>query len=74
MKTIGIHTEAIRLQDFLKLSGAVQTGGQAKIAIQNGEAAVNGETCLQRGKKLHPGDTAAFRGEAYRVGRAGYPD
>ena len=69
MKTVDIHTEAIRLQDFLKLSGAVQTGGQAKLSIQNGETAVNGETCLQRGKKLRSGDIVSFHGQEYRVER-----
>ena len=32
------------------------TGGQAKIFIQNSEVSVNGEICLQRGKKLRRGD------------------
>ena len=55
-----ISTEYIRLDAFLKLANAVQTGGHAKIVIQNGEVAVNGEVCKMRGKKLRPGDVAAF--------------
>ena len=46
-----IDTEYIRLQDALKLSGAAETGGQAKVAVQSGLVKVNGETCLMRGKK-----------------------
>ena len=69
METVSIYTEYIRLQDFLKLAGAVGTGGEAKIEIQNGAVSVNGETCIQRGRKLRPGDTAAFRGREYRVGQ-----
>ena len=69
MEIVPIHTEFIRLQDFLKFTGAVGTGGEAKLAVQCGEASVNGESCTQRGKKLRPGDTVSFRGKAYQVGR-----
>lgn len=62
MKTekIKIESEFIRLQDLLKLGGAVDTGGQAKFVIQNGEVRVNGEICTMRGKKLRSGDSAEF--------------
>ena len=60
---IQIHTEFIKLQDLLKFSGAVETGGDAKRMIQVGRVAVNGETCTMRGKKLRPGDRAAIDGE-----------
>ena len=62
MKIMTITTEFIRLQDLLKLANLVETGGEAKERIQNGEAMVNGETCTQRGKKLRPGDTVVFDG------------
>lgn len=65
MKTITITTEFIKLQDLLKLAGAVETGGEAKERIQAGEAVVNGEPCPQRGKKLRPGDVVAFDGQEY---------
>ena len=57
-----IDTEYIRLQDALKLSGAAETGCQAKVAVQSGLVKVNGETCLMRGKKLRPGDRAEYAG------------
>lgn len=60
---IQIHTEFIKLQDLLKFSGSVETGGDAKRIIQEGRVAVNGETCTMRGKKLRPGDRAAIDGE-----------
>ena len=66
-ETVRIHTDYITLQDLLKLTGAVDTGGEAKLRIQNGEAAVNGQPCPQRGKKLRPGDTVDFRGRQYAV-------
>ena len=64
---VRIETEFIRLQDLLKFSGAVETGGEAKLIIQNGEVRVNGEVCTQRGKKLRPGDRAELDGEVYVV-------
>lgn len=50
MKTekIKIDSEYIKLQDLLKLGGAVETGGQAKVVIQNGDVTVNGEICTMR--------------------------
>lgn len=55
---IKIKTEFIKLDSALKFAGLVYTGGEAKTAVLNGEVKVNGEVCLQRGKKLRPGDTA----------------
>ncbi len=62
-----INTPFIRLDAFLKLCDAVQTGGHAKVVIQDGSVRVNGEICTQRGKKLHPGDTAEFENVIYIV-------
>lgn len=56
MKKIKIDTEFIRLDALLKLSGIAQTGGHAKIMIQNGEVSVNDEICLMRGKKIREND------------------
>ena len=71
MKTITIHTEFIKLQDLLKLANAVGSGGEAKERIQAGEAAVNGEVCAMRGKKLRPGDVVSFDGQQYDIAYAG---
>ena len=60
---IQIKTEYIKLQDLLKFAGAVETGGDAKLLIQEGRVTVNGETWTMRGKKLRPGDRAAIDGE-----------
>lgn len=57
---IKIESEYIKLQDLLKLGGAVDTGGMAKVVIQNGEVTVNGEVCTMRGKKMRSGDVAVF--------------
>ena len=66
-ETIKIETEFIKLQDLLKFAGAVETGGEAKLLIQDGEVKVNGEVCTMRGKKLRPGDRAELDGRAYVV-------
>lgn len=67
MEIIKIETEFIRLDSLLKLAGWVDTGGQAKFLIQNGEVAVNGEPCTQRGKKMRPGDRASYGGHTVEV-------
>lgn len=67
METIAIHTETIRLDAFLKLTGLVDTGGQAKLLIQESQVLVNGEVCPQRGKKLRPGDTVALGENRFQV-------
>ncbi len=55
---IKINTEFIRLDALLKFAGAAETGGEAKLMIQDGAVKVNGERCAMRGKKLRPGDRA----------------
>ena len=62
MKIVTITTEYSKLQDLLKLSDAVATGGEAKIRVQEGEVLVNGETCTQRGRKIRPGDRVDYHG------------
>ena len=60
---IKIHTEYITLQALLKYAGAVETGGDAKLIIQEGRVLVNGEVCTMRGKKLRPGDRCILDNE-----------
>lgn len=67
MTDITITTEFIKLQDLLKFASLVSTGGEAKLAIQDGEVFVNGAACTMRGKKLRPGDIVAFRGQELAV-------
>lgn len=62
-----VSTEFIRLDSFLKLCDAVQSGGHAKLVIQNGEIKVNGEVCTMRGKKLHKGDKIEFDNKIYEI-------
>ena len=67
MENIKINTEFIKLDSFLKLCGAADLGSYAKMFIQNGEVKVNGEVCLQRGKKLKVNDLVEFDGKIYKL-------
>lgn len=62
-----IYTEFIRLDALLKLTSVVETGGQAKSVIQNGEVTVNGDVCTMRGKKIRSGDNVIFDGKTITV-------
>ncbi len=64
---IPITTEYIKLESFLKLANAVESGGMAKNFILNEAVTVNGEVCTMRGKKLRPGDKISFDGCSYIV-------
>ncbi len=46
----------IRLDQFLKVSQVVGSGGEAKMIIADGMVKVNGEVELRRGRKLQQGD------------------
>ena len=64
---VPITTEYIKLESFLKLCNAVESGGMAKNFILNEEVTVNGEVCTMRGKKLRPGDVVGFDSCFYKV-------
>lgn len=66
-QVIFIDTEFIKLQDLLKFAGLVETGGQAKILIQDGYVTVNGEICTMRGKKIRNGDRVTLDDDILEV-------
>ena len=57
----------MKLDQFLKLIGVVQTGGEAKIIIRSGKISVNGIVEIRRGRKLNNGDQIIFDNETYIV-------
>ena len=57
----------LRLDQFLKLVGITETGGQAKLLIQAGEVKVNGQLETRRRRKLAPGDIVDVDGAQYVV-------
>ena len=66
-ETVTISTEFIKLDALLKFAGLVNSGGEAKTLIQEGNVLVNGEVCTMRGKKLRPGDTVTLGEETVSI-------
>ena len=67
VQDVPITTEFIKLQDAMKLANLVESGGEAKLLIQEGQVFLNGEVCTQRGRKLRPGDSFTFEGITCRI-------
>ena len=59
--------EPLRLDHFLKTMGMSETGGQAKLRIQNSEVKVNGEVETRRRRKLVPSDVVEIDGKKFVV-------
>ena len=70
VQDVPIVTEFIKLQDAMKFANLVESGGEAKVCIQEGDVSVNGEVCTQRGRKLRPGDSFTFDGITCRITEA----
>ena len=64
---VAIGDEVIRLGQFLKFAGLLDSGGNVKEAILDGLVAVNGEVDRRRGRQLHLGDIVSFEGRRVRV-------
>ncbi|MBP2436325.1 RNA-binding S4 domain-containing protein [Microbacterium amylolyticum] len=67
IEDVSIAGEVIRLGQFLKFSGLLDSGGNAKEAIIDGYVSVNGEEERRRGRQLHNGDLVTFEGRTVRV-------
>lgn len=67
IEDVPIGGEVIRLGQFLKFSGLLDSGGNAKEVIVDGYVQVNGETERRRGRQLHEGDLVEFEGRTVRV-------
>lgn len=64
---VSIGDEMIRLGQFMKFAGLLDSGGTVKEAIADGDVTVNGEVDLRRGRQLHAGDIVGFEGRRARV-------
>lgn len=64
---IPIGGEGIRLGQFLKFAGLLDSGGNVKEAIIDGYVMVNGEVDRRRGRQLQLGDIVGFNGRQVRV-------
>ncbi len=64
---VPIGGESIRLGQFLKFAGLLDSGGDAKEVIVDGYVSVNDEVERRRGRQLRDGDLVAFEGRTVRV-------
>ncbi|MCK2034905.1 RNA-binding S4 domain-containing protein [Microbacterium sp. SSW1-49] len=64
---VSIGGDMIRLGQFLKYSGLLDSGGDAKEVVIDGYVTVNGEVDRRRGRQLHDGDLVTFEGRTVRV-------
>lgn len=64
---IKIRNDYITLGQFLKLTDFIQSGGEAKAALQELEITVNGVVENRRGRKLYSGDQVVIEGHVFLI-------
>lgn len=67
MKKVFLRDDFIKLGQALKAAGMVESGVDAKFAVQDGLVKVNGHVETQRGKKLVAGDLVEYDGESIKI-------
>lgn len=64
---VPIGGDSIRLGQFLKFAGLLDSGGDVKAAIADGAVRVNGEIDRRRGRQLQLDDVVSLEGRSVRV-------
>lgn len=67
MLTFQLKTEYIELIKLLKVMNLVQTGGHAKLVVENGEVLLNGETEYRKRAKLRHDDVVEFEKQKVKI-------
>ncbi|MFH2046638.1 MAG: RNA-binding S4 domain-containing protein [Pseudomonadota bacterium] len=67
MREIIISEEPIELYKILKFENMVDSGGQAKYVISEGQVIVNGKIETRKRKKIFSGDVVEFGENKIRV-------
>ncbi|WP_347838948.1 RNA-binding S4 domain-containing protein [uncultured Draconibacterium sp.] len=67
MREFQLSTDFIELVKLLKLLRIAQTGGHAKIIVEDGEVMRNGEPEFRKRAKLVKGDVLEIMGETIRI-------
>lgn len=67
---VEIREDFIKLDSLLKFALVAESGGQAKMMIQDGLVKINDEVCTQRGKKVFIGDKVTAMGRRLVVTKA----
>ena len=60
-------TEFMTLNVLLKIEDIIETGGMAKIYLQENIVLVNDEPENRRGRKLYPGDVVKASGQTFEI-------
>lgn len=66
-RDVPISSDSIRLGQFLKYAGMIDSGADAKGVIADGLVRVNDAVEIRRGRQLRHGDTVTFGDEVARV-------
>lgn len=64
---INLRDDFIKLGQALKAAGFVESGVDAKYAVQDGKVKVNGRVETQRGKKLVAGDVVEYGNNTLKI-------
>jgi len=67
MRDFEITEEPIELYKILKFENMVNSGGEAKYVIAEGQVTVNGEIETRKRKKIFSGDIVEFKNEKVRI-------
>ena len=60
-------SEYIELKNLLKVSGLCDTGGAAKVAIEQGEVLVDGVVDTRKGLKVRANQVVSYKGKSIKV-------
>jgi ribosome-associated protein len=66
-RDVPISSDSIRLGQFLKFAGMIDSGADAKGVIVDGLVRVNDTVETRRGRQLRHGDTVAYGDQVARV-------
>jgi len=67
VRDVTLDRDGIRLGQFLKLAGLIDSGADAKAVLSQGAVTVNGEPETRRGRQLQRGDVVRRGAESARV-------
>jgi ribosome-associated protein len=67
MEKFELKSDYIELIKLLKFTGMTATGGQAKIAVEDGLVKVDGEVEFRKRRKIRSGMVVTFEGETIEV-------
>ena len=67
MRDVALDRDGIRLGQFLKLAGLIDSGADAKAVLADGAVTVNGSTEARRGRQLQRGDVVRLGEQSARV-------